>query len=151
MPTSKKPRVHIRIPRRAFEDMWNNPACTTDHIAAAFGIHRSTVTPTGQRFGLPPRKPGNKGKPLHPLFRAMWLAGVSSGEIAEVCGMARTYVYWRAMDEGLPTRGHGFRARMTLAAFLEVRARLAMEVTAAADKAALRDAEMVDTVRRRAA
>ena len=67
----------------AFTAAWNNPDLTTDDIAAMFGVYRTSVSHMGQRRGLPPRKTGAKPKIDREPFVSLWLAGVSTLDIAK--------------------------------------------------------------------
>ena len=144
----------VKINRRAFEAMWHDPAKTTDEIAAAFGLHRSSVTPLGYRLGLSPRKSGPKPRLDEAMFRALWAAKVTTAEIGRVMGVARNYPGVVAKRLGLPKRPQGMRGSITLADFRALQLRDALSARAREEQAALLNAEMVDdarAMRRRAA
>lgn len=125
----------IRIPRAAFVAMWNDPAVTTDQIAARFGMHRSTVSPYGQRIGLPPRKTGAKRQICEKTFTALWLAGVATTDIARALQFHRTHSTYLARRLGLPKR-QGFRKVISLDDYRTAQLREAMAATAKAEQAA---------------
>lgn len=134
----------IRVSRAAFASMWNDRSCTTDQIAAAFGMHRSTVAPTGQRLGLPPRKTGTKPQIPREPFASLWMAGVAAAEIAAELGIGLKHTTIVARRLGLQPRHRNFRAGITLADYRAQLLRAAMAASASETAAALRMAEMVD-------
>lgn len=137
-------RDSVRVSRAAFAAMWHDPAATTDQIAAAFGMHRSTVAPTGQRLGLPPRKTGTKPQIPREPFASLWMAGVAAAEIAREIGVSRNYTCVLAQRFGLPKRRRGARNVITLADYRALQLRAAMAASASETAAAMRMAEMVD-------
>lgn len=139
---------NIRVSRAAFERMWLDPTVTTDQIAARFGIHRSTVTPVGKRFGLPPRKQGSKRHAIPAGFADMWAAGVRGADIAAHYGYSRNYLARVASNAGLPPRKQGGHYLMRLDDYLQVKMALSMARSARIEQAALINAEMVDDKRR---
>lgn len=142
----------VRINRRAFEAMWHDSAKTTDEIAAAFGLHRSSVTGIGYRMGLSPRKVGAKPRIDEALFRSLWAAQVTTAEISRVMGMARNYPGVVAKRLGLPKRPQGMRGTISATDFLSQQLRIAMAASARREQEALWLSEMVDgDPRRRAA
>ncbi len=134
----------IRVSRRAFAAMWNDPSVTTDQIAATFGMHRSSVSPTGKRFGLHPRSLGAKPEINREPFASWWTAGVAGRDICKAMGLCRNYPGVLAKRFGLEPRPKFFRAKLSLADFQGIQLRLAMETSARETQGALMDAEMVD-------
>ena len=134
----------IRVSRAAFTAMWNNPLCTTDDMARAFGMHRSSVTPTGRRFGLPPRKQGVKPVIPREPFASWWMAGVGSADIARALDISRNYTTTLARRFGLPNRPQGTRKVITLADFRAMQLRDAMAADAEKCRIQFAAAEMVD-------
>ena len=137
-------RDSVRVSRAAFAAMWNDPAKTTDQIAAAFGMHRSTVAPTGQRLGLPTRKTGTKPIIGPEPFTSLWMAGVAAAEIAREIGVTRNYTCVLAQRFGLPKRQRGARNVITISDYRALQLRAALAASASETAAAMRDAEMVD-------
>lgn len=133
-----------RIPRAAFAQAWNNPDLTTDDIAAMFGVHRSSISIMGPCRGLAPRKIGAKPKHDREAFARLWLAGVTTAEIAMHMSMARNYPGVLARSIGLPARWRGWRGGITMADYLAIRLRNALAARAREEQAALINAEMVD-------
>ncbi len=137
----------LRISRAAFVAMWHDPAVTTDEIAARFGMHRSSVTPYGQRIGLPPRKTGIKPKVCRKTFTELWLANVSTAEIARSLGIARSYTGVLARSFGLEPRQQGMRRVITIDDYRAAQLREALAASAREEQAAMRRAAMVDGLR----
>ena len=137
----------LRISRAAFVAMWNDPTVTTDEIAARFGMHRSSVTPYGQRLKLPPRKGGAKPKVCREAFTALWLAKVGTAEIARSLGVSRNYTGLLARSYGLPPRRQGARDNISLEDYRQLQLREALAVSARETEAALILSEMVDGFR----
>jgi transposase len=142
----------IRISRAKLAILRADPHITTDEIAAALEIHRSSVSRTAQRLGLPPVKCGPK--PIIPRepFASLWLAGVGSRVIAEKIGVSRNYTTTLAKRFGLPPRRQGAQPKATLQDLAQEALARRMQAEAAATRQAMRDAEMVDAIsgRRRA-
>ena len=139
--TNKPP---VRFMRKAFEAMWNNPTVTTDQIAAACGVYRTSVTPLGYRMGLPPRKLGAKPTVCRQTFTALWLAKVSTREIAKGMGISRNYTGVLARRFGLEKRPQGMRGTITMDDYRAIQLRIAMAASARETQAAMWDSEMVD-------
>lgn len=133
-----------KINRRVFEAMWFDPTVTTDEIAARFGLYRTSVTPLGYRLGLPPRKTGAKPKVCRDTFCALWLAHVSTAEIARHLGISRNYTGVLARRFGLGNRPQGMRGTISMADYRVLQLREALAARAREEQAALRMAEMVD-------
>jgi hypothetical protein len=81
------------------------------------------------------------------FIRAAWVAGVSTSEIAGRAGIDRMTLYARVREMGLPLRGRGTRAKMTLMEFDQAQLREAMAASARETATAMRMAEMVDGYR----
>lgn len=129
-------KTPVRISRAAFIAMWNDPTLTTTEIAAKFGIHRSSVTPYGQRLGLPRRKDGAKRKVCVKTFTALWLAGVTTADIAVALHMSQNYTGTLAANLGLPQRRKGTRDVCSLDDYRASQMRAAMADTARREQAA---------------
>jgi len=137
----------------AFARLWNNHDIPTNRIAAAMGITRQAVSWRAHRMGLPCRGKLRVKKHKPGLLTELWLAGVSSKEIAAHFGMAsHSSAIKAAKDLGLPHRergpaGHmngGWKANLPIAEFWDQRAAAAMAEAAAETREAMKRRRMVD-------
>jgi transposase len=136
----------IRISRAKLAILRADPHVTTDEIAAALGIHRSSVASFARRLDLPPVKCGPK--PIIPRepFATLWLAGISARVIAERIGVSRNYTTTLAKRFGLPPRRQGARPTATLQDLASEALARRMKEAAAVTRQAMRDAEMLDAI-----
>lgn len=95
------------ITREALAPLWSRMDIPTERIAEALGVTRQGLSWKAKALGLPPRA-GNQApckRGSDDLFRRMWLAGVSSSDMARYFGYARTGgVTTRRRMMGLPPR-----------------------------------------------
>jgi hypothetical protein len=102
-----------RVSEKAFADMWNNPDLTVRQIGVALGVTPSAVGYRARARGLPSRFDAKVHasaarkiqKAQEPLFRAMYLANVSTVEIAQHFGIWHCSVARVAKRMGIPNRG----------------------------------------------
>ena len=109
-------------------------------------------------MGLPTRAKLRKKKHDPALLSEMWLAGVSSHEIAAHFGMAdHSCATQAAAALGLPRRvrgksgkrNGGWLANLPITEFFEAKLAAKMAADARLEQAAMANAEMVDVVRNR--
>ncbi|MBK8772911.1 MAG: hypothetical protein IPM06_21110 [Rhizobiales bacterium] len=136
----------IVVSRARFERLWSDIYITTDQIAADIGVHRSSVAGIAQRFGLDQRKSGVKPIKAPLEFRLMWLAGVSSREIAQHFCWSRNHTIVIARRESLPGRRQGEKAKMSLSEFHQAMMAAKMRHTAAIEQSHMISAGMVDVI-----
>lgn len=134
----------VRIPAAAFRAMWCDATVSSAAIMARFDCSYSSLQHMARRLQLSPRARSRKTKIDKAECRLMWLAGVSSYDIARAFGCHQTTVIHAARQMGLPRRGPRNRGGMSLSEFRELRLRLVMRRSAAAEMAALRGAAMWD-------
>lgn len=125
-----------RFNNAAFVAAWQNPALTTDEIAAMFGVRRSSVSRMGQVRGLPPRKAGPKPTYDAARFKALWLAGVAASDIAADLGISRNYTTVLAKHLGLQKRPQGGWKPVSLADYRAAQLLEAMAAAARVEQAA---------------
>lgn len=103
-----------RISTKALADLWNNPDVTVNQIGEMLGgITSNAVRCRALARGLPTRFDAKVHasaarkiqKAQEPLFRAMYLASVSTAEIAHHFGIWHTSVARVAKRLGIPNRG----------------------------------------------
>lgn len=121
-------RPLANITREALEPVWNRHDIPTEVIAARLGVTRQALSLKARSLGLPSREGNRRKKSDDDTFRRMWLAGVSSTEMAEYFGYSRgAAVSKRRKMLGLPprTRGKGgdtrsgWKETITIAQFRE--------------------------------
>jgi len=101
------------VKRRVVDDatfarFWNCHTISTEEIAQFLGCTRQAVGWRARRLGLPSRAKVRKKLIRDDELRTMWLAGVSSTDIAAHFGMAsRSCVSRAVMLAGLPRRVRG--------------------------------------------
>lgn len=94
--------------RKIFASLWNDHSIPTQRIADAMGISRQGVSWHAHHMGLPSRAKVRRRKADPVLLREMWLAGVSSAEIAAHFGMSHhSCAVTAAKKIGLPRRERG--------------------------------------------
>lgn len=133
--------------REVFAKLWANHRIPTAKIAAAMGISRAGVSWHAHQMGLPGRDKVRRRLADPDVLREMWMAGVKASEIARYFGMAHhACVTTAARNMGLPKRQRGssgkmnggWKANITLAAFLEAKAGANMVRVAAQEREAMR-------------
>ena len=96
-----------------FEKLWANHKIPTQRIADAMGISRQGAGWHAKRMGLPSREKVRRIKHDPALLAEMWIAKVSSADIAAHFGMAHhACVTTAARVAGLPPRKRGSSGRM---------------------------------------
>lgn len=95
------------ITREHLDPVWSRLDISTEKIAAALGVTRQALSGKAHSLGLPKRTknraPQTKGDDA--LFSRMWLAGVSSPEMAAFFGYSHpSSVTTRRQNMGLPRR-----------------------------------------------
>jgi hypothetical protein len=148
-PVKPGPNIKDRcIPVSLIRRLWLDPTLTAAQGARLAGLTRVNFWRRAKALGLPSR--GTGGRPFsipdEALFRRMWAAGLSAANIAAHFGVHRDTPLKFAKMLGLPTRGK-CRKPLTLAQFHEAEMARQMAGTAAQERAALRNAEMVDDPR----
>ncbi len=116
------------ITREALEQVWMRHDIPTEVIAARLGVTRQALSLKARSLGLPSRERNRRKNSDDETFRRMWLAGVSSTEMAAYfgysCGAA---VSRRRKILGLPPRTRskggdnrgGWNETITIAQFRE--------------------------------
>lgn len=136
-----------RIPRSAIITAWLDHTLTAQQAAEKVGYkRRRALWIRAKALGLPPRRLGRPPIITGPLFEAMWRAGVMSREIARVFGgCTQPSISQAARNAGLPPRNKGPQSGgITLEEFAEMQVWARMAATAAAEQAAMINAEMAD-------
>jgi hypothetical protein len=137
------------INREAFIALWNNHSVPTERIAQALGVTRQAVSERARRLGLPGRAKVRKLKHDPDLLREMWLAGVSSRDIAAHFGMSHHACATNAARKaGLPRRERGcsgtmnggWKANLPISEFWERKLASRMRAVAARENATMRAA-----------
>lgn len=137
-----------------FERMWHDTSLTQADIAAALGICVRAVWQRARHRGMPPRTGiTNAVCTLDDAAEAMWRAGVDAGDIARSYGLTVSAVHKHMRTAGVQ-RGRPvtrWQPAISLADYRAAQLGEAMAREAAATRAAMMDAEMVDRIARRAA
>ena len=128
----------------AFRRAWQDPASTGVSVAKQFGIGHVVAIRLAHSLGLPPKPKGRPSNIVKDPFVEMYLADVRLADMATVFGTSIGSMSKAAKRLGLPPRGKGHRATMTAAAFDQFRHLRDMSRTAAAEQAAMINAEMAD-------
>jgi hypothetical protein len=143
MPGGNNHRPLKNLTAKALRPLWSRLDIPTERIAKALGVTRSAVSYKARTLGLPPRTGNQECNKLLPdeVFKRMWLAGVSSTDMAKLGGYRhRSAISHRRTLLGLPprTRGKGgknhsgWKETITLLQFQEMEmARLMKERDAA--------------------
>ena len=98
--------------------------------------------------GLPPRKTGAKPKIDREPFVSLWLAGVSTLDIAKHLGVSRNYTGVLARRFGLQGRPQGARKVISMDDYRAMQLRAAMAASARETLGHMAMAEMLDDPRR---
>jgi hypothetical protein len=129
-----------------FARLWADTSISIAQIGALAGISQQAVQQRAKARGLPLR--GLRGVPRviqdDDEFKAMWGAGVGRAEMARHFGVCEPLIGIQARRLGLPKRRLHWRKAITVQGWLMAR-------EAAVTRAAMRDAEMIDGLRRWAA
>lgn len=103
----------VSFDRAVFARLWNDHSVPTKRIAQVMGVTRQAVSWHAHHMGLPSRQKVRLRKADPNLLREMWLAGVSSADIARHFGMAHhSCATTAARKLGLPRRKRGPSGRM---------------------------------------
>ena len=133
-----------RIPRSAIITAWRKPGATGASIAKAVGLSHSQACRRARDIGLAIKARGRPSRFDDATFAAMWNAGVVRADIAAAFDTSPTYVTAIAKRLDLPSRKHGSTRKLTAEEFDQTRLGIAMAATAAAEQAAMINAEMAD-------
>lgn len=106
--------------------LWADASATRYTLPALAGCSYDTLRRRARALGLGPRKTGGRLRFNRRLVRLMWLAGVSSYEIASAVECGQSSIIRAAQAMALPPRGPGFLVRLSLTEFCEVRLRIEM-------------------------
>lgn len=126
------------MPPEAFAAAWACHSISTARIAERLGVSPAALHWRARSLGLPrrPTGPQRAKKCSDDLFRRMWMAGVSTPEIARECGYSRyPAASHRARLLGLPRRVRrsgsggpaGWPPTITMAQFRELEFRRMMD------------------------
>lgn len=144
----------LRIPPATVRRLWLDTSIRTEDAAAELGITRQGLSDMARRLGLPSRAKnyGLQKRGSDADFRHMWLAGVSVEDLARHFGYVdHRGVCQRRRMMGLPARTRGGKGRgrrwketISLSEYRERQIAARMDAVAAAERAQMRLAEMVD-------
>lgn len=102
------PRKRREVAPETFARLWNCHRITTDEIAQWMGVTRQAVGYRARRMELPSRAKVRKQLVRYGELRELWLAGVSTTDIAKLFGLAsRSCVSRAVLLAGLPRRKRG--------------------------------------------
>ncbi len=104
------PKVKREVDAETFARLWNCHRISTDEIAQWLGMTRQGVSWRARAMGLPSRVKVRRKLTRDAELRELWMAGVSTRDIAAHFGMAERSCASRAARlAGLPgrTRGNG--------------------------------------------
>lgn len=141
-----QPRNTGRIVSEAeFRRMWGDLTITVAQIGERLGISQQAVTARAIGRGLPQR-PKRGGEPAcDPVaLTRLYVAGVRKVEIARVFGCSRRTIHNYLVRLSLPRRCDKSSPTISLADYAADRLRDRLAISAKAEMAALRNAEMVD-------
>lgn len=132
-----------RIPVAKIRDAWLDPTINTTVASAVVGLARSSMWRRAKLQGLPPRKRGRAYQITDTAyFTRLWNGGVRVDHIAAALGVGRGAVFRTRIRLDLAPRPHGLKP-VALDEFL---LREGLAASAAETRAAMRMAEMVDTL-----
>ena len=103
-------RPLANITREVLEPVWTRHDIPTEVIAARLGVTRQGLSYKARSLGLPSRAKNRRKHVDDETFTRMWLAGVSSAEMAKEFGYCgRQAITTRRRILGLPARrrAHG--------------------------------------------
>lgn len=102
------PRRRREVDPETFARLWNCHRISTEEIAQWMGVTRQAVGDRARRMGLPSRANVRKQLVRYDELRELWLAGVSTTDIAKLFGLAsRSCVSRAVLLAGLPLRKRG--------------------------------------------
>lgn len=137
-----------RVSDAEFRRMWLDPDMTAAQIGTALGVSAQAVFSRAKIRGLPPRGNAKEWHITDPLFPAMWAGGVRLCLLAQHYGCTDNVVRMTAKRMGLSrprvSRHHG----LTVA---EWQARTVIAAAAIQTRIAMKNAEMLDVIQKRAA
>lgn len=106
-------RPLANITREVLEPIWCRRDIPTAKVAERLGVTRQALSLRAKTLGLPSRA-GNQESHKRgddDLFRRMWEAGVSTGDMARHFGYSyAACISTRRRNMGLPARPRGFRS-----------------------------------------
>ena len=102
------PRTRREVDPDTLARLWNCHRISTDEIAQWLGVSRQAVGDRARRMGLPSGAKVRKRLVRDEELRELWLAGVSTTDIAKLFGLAsRSCVSRAVLLAGLPRRKRG--------------------------------------------
>ncbi|GLS86663.1 winged helix-turn-helix domain-containing protein [Cypionkella aquatica] len=126
----------IRAKNADIQRAWSNVEVLLPEAAANLGMSVDCLQDRAIALGLPQRRTGRR-EVIRPHqekeFRLMWRAGVAARQIGAHFDCSYFAVVNTAVRLELEARGAGFRPRMTLSAYCEVRLGVAMRASVAAE------------------
>lgn len=119
----------VRAKSCDIQRVWCNAEVLLPEAAASLGTSIDCLQDRAAALGLPPRRTGRR-EVIRPRqeaeFRLMWRAGIAARQIGQHFGCSYFAVVNTAARLELPSRGAGFRPRMTLASYHEARLAVSM-------------------------
>ena len=139
-----------RISEAEFRRMWADLSLSVTQIGERLGIGQTAVSSRAATRGLPARPKRGGRKVLDPeALSRLWLARVGISDIAAALGCDPKTVRNTRKRLGLPARNPGrWKETVSLDDYRAEQLRRAMERSAREERAALRNAEMIDRNRR---
>lgn len=119
----------VTLTNALVRDLWLDASATKYTLPARAGCSYATLARRAADLGLGPRHRGRLRIDRR-MVRLMWLAGMSSYAISAAVGTNQSNIIRAVQAMGLPPRGPGFKARLTLVQFRE--GRLAFDLAGAA-------------------
>jgi predicted transcriptional regulator len=102
------PKLRREVDLETFTRLWNCHRISTEEIAQWMGVTRQAVSDRARRMGLPSRAKVRKRLVRDDELRELWLAGVSTTDIAKLFGLASCSCVSRAvLLADLPRRKRG--------------------------------------------
>lgn len=133
----------IRASAAEVKRAWLDTELTLPEACALVGMSKDALQARAAALKLAPRRAGRREviRPHHEReFRLMWKAGVAAREIGRHFGCSYFAVVNTAARLALTMRGAGYRPRMTLAAYQEAKAGVALQIAAMYERAAMAEA-----------
>lgn len=138
----------VRLSNAALRAAWRDKSRTVISIAAEFGLSTRAIRVRAKALGEPVRSHNTKRPSItpamEPLFKEAYAAGVKSADLAGHFKISERTVANTVERLRLPKRGQGRRSGIGMADFLQSRAVASLARTAAAEQAAMIQAEMAD-------